>query len=498
MLPRRILPRFAALAFLALSGCGYVHLGKLPDAPPPTVMGDEQLLKENTNLRTEKKILQQELALTRAQGDALRSAIENRTADGDTSKRLTEKLNQTTRDLATLRADYAKLQMERATLVAAKPEESSELKAKLGATEEKLAGLMRNYTQLNEEIGQLRTDLKSTRAENVTLTEQVKVVTEKNAEAQAALAQLNADLLTQKETGTRAAQDAATLRTQLDVANTKLSALAQQRTAPAAEARSLAAPETGAADSGDLRAQLEMLRKKVWSLESERNELQQQLSAIETAGKAPGLAELKARAETETKLTAALGSAKMLRDENDHLKTAAAESAKAKADLEADLAKAKAILPMAVQATTLREQLNQAQAQASQLVDENSRLKARLSVSAGASGNLPSGFAPTGVNAAMPSTAPTSVNAQMPAAGVTAMLVTSVSGQSSGAKSTGITKSAANGALRFHNVTTGDTLSKISNLYYGTPARWAEILVAIRDILGEDNTLVIGRTLRIP
>ena len=58
-------------------------------------------------------MLQQELALTRAQGDALRMAIENRAADGDTSKRLTDKLNQTTRELATLRADYAKLQLER-------------------------------------------------------------------------------------------------------------------------------------------------------------------------------------------------------------------------------------------------------------------------------------------------------------------------------------------------------------------------------------------------
>ncbi len=32
----------------------------------------------------------------------------------------------------------------------------------------------------------------------------------------------------------------------------------------------------------------------------------------------------------------------------------------------------------------------------------------------------------------------------------------------------------------------------------GTPTRWNDILVANRDILGEDNNLVIGRTLRIP
>ena len=51
---------------------------------------------------------------------------------------------------------------------------------------------------------------------------------------------------------------------------------------------------------------------------------------------------------------------------------------------------------------------------------------------------------------------------------------------------------------RFHVVTSGDTLSKISALYYGTPGRWGDILAANRDVLGESNNLVIGRTLRIP
>ena len=51
---------------------------------------------------------------------------------------------------------------------------------------------------------------------------------------------------------------------------------------------------------------------------------------------------------------------------------------------------------------------------------------------------------------------------------------------------------------RYHTVSGGDTLSKISSQYYGTPGRWAEILVANREVLGEDNNLVIGRQLRIP
>ena len=494
MPPRRASACCAALALLAFSGCGYVHFGRAPDRAPAAPVGDEQLLKDNSNLRLEKKILQQELALTRAQGDALRMAIENRTADGDTSKRLTQKLTQTTRELATLRADYLKLQSERTTAAQIKPEDSAEIRAKLGATEEKLANYLRNVTQLNEEISRLKADLDQTRAENSTLTEQVKVVTAKNAEAQAALAALNSDLLTQKESRTRAEQDATTLRTQLDSANVKLSELAQQRTAPAGDARALTAPET-AADPGDLRGQLDTLRKKVWSLESERNELQQRLTAIEAAGKAPGLAELKAREETNAKLTAALQSAKMLRDENDQLKANVAQAAKAKAEVDADLVKAKAVLPLAMQAETLREQLNQAQTQAGKLIEENSRLKARLAVAAGAAGNVFPGSTPNPAGSPAPSA--TLGNQSLPAGGVTATLVTNVSGQS-GSKSAPNTARPASGALRFHNVTPGDTLSKISTIYYGTPARWAEILVANRDILGEDNNLVVGRTLRIP
>jgi chromosome segregation ATPase len=164
----------------------------------------------------------------------------------------------------------------------------------------------------------------------------------------------------------------------LDSANVKLSELAQQRTPPAADARALAAPATAGSSAGDLRSQLDTLRKKVWALESERNELQQKLAAFELSGQNPGLAERKAREESGAKLAAALQSAKMLRDENDQLKATVAQANQAKAEAEASLAKARALLPLATQAGNLREQLNQAQAQAAQLIEENSRLKTRL------------------------------------------------------------------------------------------------------------------------
>ena len=476
------IPAPVFLALLTVSGCSYVHLGRMPE-PTTTIVGDEKLLKENGDLRLEKKMLQQELALTRSQGDALRMAIENRAADGDTSKRLAEKLTESARELTTLRASYAKLQTERASA----PAELAALQSKLGATEEKLAGSLRNYTQLQEEIGHLRTEVDQTRSENLALTEKVKIVTAQSEQAQAALAQLNTDLLAQKEQRTRAEQDAATLRTQLESANTKISALAQQRTPAAGDARSLAAPD---ADSAGLRDQLETLRKKVWTLETERTDLQQKLAAAETAVKNPGLAETKARAESEAKLTAALESAKMLRDENTQLKTNALDLIKAKTDLEGELVKAKAAAPLAAQAQTLRDLLRQTEARASTLADENSMLKARLALAGGpAAGGTPG---------ATGAPAPAAPVAASQGSGVTATFVTSTSGQTIVTPIAGSANKKPGANLRFHTVAAGDTLSKISNTYYGTPARWSEILVANRDILGEDNNLVIGRTLRIP
>lgn len=492
MRPRRFNSCFAPLALLVLSGCGYVHVGKLP-APVTTVLGDDKLLKENSDLRTEKKILQQELALTRAQGEALRSAIENRAADGDTSRRLTEKLNETSRDLAALRASYAQLQTQRthATTVAssAGATEAAELRAKLAGTEEKLATSLRNYTQLQEEITGLRTEVAKTRTENLVLTEQVKVVAAKNAEVQLALAQLNSELLVQKETRTRAEQDAVTLRTQLDSANGRLSALAQQRTAPAAEARALAPADP---DSTELRTQLESLRQKVTALEAERATLQQQLAA-----KLPTLADTKALADTQAQLIAALNGAKMLRDENDVLKTASAELTKAKTELENELAKAKTSAPASAPSQTLRDQLAQVQAQASALSEENAQLKTRLhatAASAAAAGGAPRTLVTT-TSGAPAAASPVTTQTPRPAGSpLTATFVVAPTNVPAPA----ITRTPAGATPRYHTVSGGDTLSKISAQYYGTPGRWAEILVANRDVLGEDNNLVIGRQLRIP
>ena len=465
MRPRRITSLLALPGLLALSGCGYVHLGRLP-APVTTVIGDDKLMKENSDLRLEKKILQQELALTRAQGDALRMAIENRASDGDTSRRLVDKLNETSHELATLRTNYARLQTERNQAVASAAEATA-LKARLGATEEKLAASLRTYTELQEEVTRLRSDVDRTRAENVVLGEQVKTITAKNEEAQAALAQLNTDLLAQKDARLRAEQDAETLRTELKTSAPNSSLLAQQRTGTAAEAHTLVAEH--AAETAALKQQLAEMRTKVDTLTAERAVLKQQ------AGDGPRpAAEL---ANVEAKLSTAMRDATQLRDENQQLK--------------GQLAQLKSGAAGSAGADTLHDQLRDTQAQVTALAEENNKLKLRI-----VNANVVS-VTPTSTQVAPPPMSVTTgaVTLTPRTTGVNATLVTSVPGIQRTPAATP-RPDAANG--RFHVVAGGDTLAKISTQYYGTPGRWGDILAANRDVLGENNNLVVGRTLRIP
>lgn len=472
---------------LAVSGCGYVHLGRAPTAPTgEAVVTDETLTKENSDLRLEKKMLQQELALTRAQGDALRTAIENRAADGDTSKRLVDRLNETSKDLATLRASYAQLQTERNQAVASATEANA-LRTRLGATEEKLADALRTYTELQGEVTRLRTDVDRTRQENVALTEKVQTVTTQSEEAKAALAQLNTELLAQKDARLRAEQDATTLRTELATVAPQASALAQQRTGAAVAASSLVAEH--AAETNLLKQQLTTLRDTVQNLTTERAKLLDQVVAAEKTAKLPS-PEL---ANMEAKLATAVQDATQLRSENEQLKAATTLLSTTRTELETQLALLRAG-PAGREVQSLRDQLRDAQAQAFALNEENTRLKARLpgNVAGGSAASTPASQINLTPSAPAPATI-TSVTSPRPTSGVNASLVMSVPG---GARPAIVRNDG--GGTRYHVVTGGDTLAKISTQYYGTTARWGDILAANRDVLGENNNLVVGRTLRIP
>ena len=51
---------------------------------------------------------------------------------------------------------------------------------------------------------------------------------------------------------------------------------------------------------------------------------------------------------------------------------------------------------------------------------------------------------------------------------------------------------------RTHLVAAGDSLSKISQRYYGTPNRWQEIYNANTDKISNTGVLRVGSELRIP
>ncbi|TVP77301.1 MAG: LysM peptidoglycan-binding domain-containing protein [Puniceicoccaceae bacterium] len=53
-------------------------------------------------------------------------------------------------------------------------------------------------------------------------------------------------------------------------------------------------------------------------------------------------------------------------------------------------------------------------------------------------------------------------------------------------------------APRSYTVQSGDTLSAISNRFYGTPSRWIDIYQANRDRLSSESALRVGQEIRIP
>ena len=167
----------------------------------------------------------------------------------------------------------------------------------------------------------------------------------------------------------------------------------------------------------------------------------------------------------DAKLAVVLRSYTLMRDENDQLKAAAEKAALEKSSLEAQLAVAKDALPLAAQASALREQLRQTQDQLAALSLENNQLKTRLSLGGPAPGTASTESLHPMAVAATP--APVAAPAAVP-------------------------------APRIHVVAAGETLGKISRQYYGTASRWPEILAANRDVLHDEKSLIVGAKLRIP
>jgi hypothetical protein len=260
-------PRFRAvfpLACLLLltAGCNYIHFGRLDRIAGAR---DTALAGENSDLRTERKMLQQELAIAHKENEALRVAIDVRSAPS--SSELARKLEDATRELATLRANYARLQSERDRLQAgsgrgdsaatiAALEQVADLKTKLGDTEDKLAAALRNFTELQDENARLRREINQTRGENAKLAASLTQATARAEQSESAFAQLNTDLLAEKDARARAEQIAVSLRNQLQIVTAQGAAapsspLAAARQTTADLAQAIAPSATPARPAGD-------------------------------------------------------------------------------------------------------------------------------------------------------------------------------------------------------------------------------------------------------
>lgn len=245
------------VALANLTGCGYVHFGRLDR---PAASTNPELVEQNTDLKIEKKILQEELALARREGDALRSALESRGSDTE----IAAKLRETTRELATLRADYARLQADRgpaanitssAAANQAALEQIADLRTRLNTTQNSLTQSARRQDAAEQENARLRQQLDDARRENRALADQVQSLTLQNEQAVAALSQLNTELLAQKNARQVAEDRARATQTQLQMVLAKprdaapVTSLADARQSTAGSAREVDATLQLAVDS---------------------------------------------------------------------------------------------------------------------------------------------------------------------------------------------------------------------------------------------------------
>ncbi len=360
---------------------------------------------------------------------------------------LVQSLNAATVELAKLRAEQA----AGATAVAAKPDAG-------------VATVQQQLDQAQAEIASLQAQVTSVTADRDLLGKQLgeaqdqarKDATMRSKEARAErdvdlLRAQNQDLL-QKIAGLQAAAKAAA-----------------QQPAPAAPV----AADSAASDKAiaDLKAQLADTQDKLDTALRSYTLLQQDLDQAHDAA-------TKAAADSDAKLSTVQTENLSLKDQ---LATATAEandraSALTAAQQEITQLRAKAIT-QGMETTSLRDQLRQTQAQLTAFAEDNAQLKTKLAVALPPpSSAYPSPARPGSAAAQSAITLPPALTAPAVAAPAPASAP----------------------EVRQHIVGPGDTLSKISQHYYGTPNQWRRIYEANRDILGSANSLPMGASLRIP
>jgi nucleoid-associated protein YgaU len=179
--------------------------------------------------------------------------------------------------------------------------------------------------------------------------------------------------------------------------------------------------------------------------------------------------------DAQDKLATALRSFTVVQDENAQLSASLDKANSDIASLNVQLGAARSTITtlqaqaaLTSQLEPLRAELRQSQDEVSRLALENDQLRVRLSMQSPVPGSgKPAPMRPEQVPAAAPAPA-------QPAA------------------------APAPAAERTYVVVEGDTLTKISRKFYGTSGKWQDILNANRGTVKDENSLVVGSTLKIP
>lgn len=496
------------------------------DASPAAVNAPAPLSADLASLQKEKKQLSDELAAAWRETEAARKASIGKVAElnqqiaalteeitrlkatptpavvtvapgitAEEQERLKSNLEQSeaarqrlARDLETLSAETNRLK----TQLAGEQRAHAEVAAQALASKSAVA----DVTTLRSELATLRTELEAARGETNRLDRQLRTVEGENQ-----------TLVKQRtESATQAAQSV-TLTAELERVRQDLS-LHQQSSGQfkaeadrlTAELETLRAAPKVSDKALQLEADLSTLQQTLAVTEKERDALRAQLAQTpppEVAAQAAAQMETVTRqlADAESKLSAALRSYSLQREELDASLKTQEELRSAQATLNdkiAALTQEKQTLtgelaasgPAFAETATIKEQLRQTQAQAAAQALELNQLKTRLALNAPAPGSLYT--SPT-----RPGAAAATAQAPAPAPATT----TTTSSQQPARTTPAVTSSTA---PRSHVIKNGDSLSKISMLYYGQSSRWEEIAAANRDVIPNPNQLVVGATLRIP
>ena len=356
-------------------------------------------------------------------------------------------------DHARLSADVQNLRQEKTTWEARLAEAQSAgvgalsaadaetLSRRLADTESKLQTVLRSYSQLEAELAQAKLTTGQSSAQSAEL----ETLRRQNAALEARIAATPADQ--SREVAAKLAENENRLATVLR-SYSQVQAELEQTKATAGQ-------------QTDQSAELETLRQEKAALEA-------RIAAMPPDESHHLASKL---ADTEDRLSTTLRSYTLQQREIDQLKSDAAE-----ATLAAQAASTKASNDSATQISALFDELRQTQARANALVMDNSQLKTRLALVGPPPGS-------TMASPSRPGTAQATAAAATPASPAASPL----------------TETPARAPEpRTHVVKLGDNLGRISRQYYGTPARWEEILRANPDVIKNENVLTVGTPLRIP